>query len=70
MVSFKIKRVKRSDIIDLNKAVVEVIKDGEVVAMIYPTEEGIKISFESLISLEANNGVDMIPQTPTIFMKF
>ncbi len=57
-------------IVNLDDVIVEVIKDGEVVATIHPTTEGIKISFERLISLEASNGDDMVPQTPIIFLKF
>jgi acylphosphatase len=71
MITFKVKRRKLSGIvINLSDAIVEVIKDGEVVAMIYPTIEGIKISFQDFISLEASNGTDMVPPTPTIFLKF
>ena len=71
MITFKLKRRRLSDmVVDLSDAIVEVIKDGEIVAMIYPTTEGIKISFQDLISLEASNGADMVPPTPTIFLKF
>ncbi len=71
MITFKLKRRRLSGtVVNLSDAIIEIIKDGEVVAMIYPTVEGIKISFEKLISLEASNGDDMVPPTPTIFLKF
>jgi hypothetical protein len=71
MITLKLKRKRLSGmVVNLSDAMVEVVKDGEVVAMIYPTVEGIKISFEDLISLEASNGNDLIPPTPTIFLKF
>ena len=71
MITFKIKRRKLSGmVVNLNDAIVEIIKDGEVVAIIYPTKEGVKISFKELTSFEANNGTDMVPQIPTIFLRF
>jgi acylphosphatase len=71
MITLKLKRKRLSGmVVNLSDAMVEVVKDGEVVATIHPTTEGVKISFERLISLEASNGNDLIPPTPTIFLKF
>jgi hypothetical protein len=71
MIKLRKKRKRMSGmVVDIDDAIIEIIKDGEVVGMIYPTVEGIKISFERLISLEASNGDDIIPPTPTIFLKF
>ena len=70
MVRFKIKRMKRDGVVDIEKAIVEVIKDGKIVARVYPTEEGIKIDSSEVKKFEANNGEEMVPSVPTIFMTF
>ncbi len=71
MIKLRIKKERPSGmVVDIDKVIIEIIKDGKIVAIIQPTKEGIKIYSENLTSFEANNGSDVIPQTPIIFLKF
>ncbi len=71
MIKLRTTRKKMSGmVVNLNDVVIEVIKDGKVVARIYPTEEGIKIDSSEMKKFEANNGEEMVPSVPTIFMNF
>ncbi len=72
MVKFRTRRMKKNDgvVVDIEKVIIEVIKDGKVVAIIYPTNDGIKIGSTEMKQFEANNGEEMVPSIPTIYMKF
>jgi len=63
-------RRPKSNVVDIDRAFVEIIKDGEIVSRIYPTEEGIKIESLELKRFESSNGEDIVPPTPLIFLSF
>ncbi len=69
MTRIRLRRPK-SNVVEIDKAFVEIIKDGEIVSRIYPTEEGIKIESLKLKRFESSNGEDIVPSTPVIFMSF
>ncbi len=63
-------RRPKSNVVEIDKAFVEIIKDGEIVSRIYPTKEGIKIESLELKRFESSNGEDIVPSVPVIFMSF
>ena len=70
MIVFKVKRPQRK-LVEMDKVIIEVIKDGEKVASIFPNEEGIRIVCEKgMKKIECNNGEDFVPAVPLVEIHF
>jgi|GEM_PF-3190738 len=70
MVILKSKRPKKKKVVGIESAIVEVVKNGEVVARIYPAKEGIKVASKKIKNVETTNGREYVPQIPMIIIDF
>jgi len=69
MILFKIRRPKEK-VVEMDKAIVDIVRDGEVIARIYPGEENIKIESEQFKKIEANCGEEFVSKKPVVIIEF
>jgi hypothetical protein len=69
MILFKIREVKTGMVIK-KKIIIDVIKDGKVVAQIHSIEDGFKIESEKFKEVDISNLKCISSTTPVVFIKF
>ncbi len=70
MIVFKLKRPRENNVVGIENTIVEIVKDGEVVARIYPNKDSIKFASENFKSVKVTNGEDYVPQIPMVIIDF
>ncbi len=70
VIILKQRRPKKSDVIEIEKSIIEIMKDGDVVGIIYPSENGIRVVGERFEKIEANSGKNFCPQLPLVIIDF
>ncbi len=70
MIVLKTRRPKKSKVIGIESTIIEVVRDGSVIARIYPKEKGIKVASKKIKNVETTNGKDYVPEIPMIMIDF